>query len=280
MSLQRLLAPIVEMRKEEGLTALLMFTFSFTAMTAHNAIKPLARSKFIGDLGADNLPYVLLASGLIIGVLMTGYAWLMARLPQRWGIALTQVLMGGVLLGFYVLFQGKAVWASSAFYVLNSLTGVLFISQFWTVANLVYDARQAKRLFGFIGGGAPLGGVAGSALAANAERLGSTNLLLIGAGCLLVCAVVVAYISGRENMQAGDPSTIAKEEKGVSLTEAFTLLRQSKHLQIIALVISFSSIGAAVIEQQLNMAAAASKGADATDAITAFLAQVALWTSS
>ncbi len=202
MSLQRLLAPIVEMRKEEGITALLMFTFSFTAMTAHNAIKPLARSKFIGDLGADNLPYVLLASGLIIGVLMTGYAWLMARLPQRWGIALTQVLMGGVLLGFYVLFQGKAVWASSAFYVLNSLTGVLFISQFWTVANLVYDARQAKRLFGFIGGGAPLGGVAGSALAANAERLGSTNLLLIAAGCLFVCAVVVAYISGRESIQA------------------------------------------------------------------------------
>src|SRR5918995_1000932 len=83
MSLQRLLAPIVEMRKEEGITAFLMFFYSFTAMTAHNAIKPLARSKFISDLGADNLPYVLLASGLIIGVLMTGYAWLMARRVRR-----------------------------------------------------------------------------------------------------------------------------------------------------------------------------------------------------
>jgi len=279
MSLNRLLTPVVELRKEEGLTALLMFSFSFTAMTAHNAIKPLARSKFIADLGADNLPYVLLASGLIIGVLMTGYAWLMARLPQRWGIPLMQVAIGGVLVAFYVLFQEKTTWASSAFYVLNSLTGVLLISQFWTVANLVYDPRQAKRLFGFIGGGAPLGGVAGSALAANAERIGSTNLLLIGAGLMVFSAAVVSYIGGRERMQS-DPGGQARDDKGVSLTEAFSLLRRSRHLQIIALVISFSSIGAATIEQQLNMAAAAAKGSQATDAITAFLAQVALWTSS
>ena len=278
MSLQRLFAPIVEMRKEEGLTALLMFSFSFTVMTAHNAIKPLSRSKFISDLGADNLPYVLLASGLIIGVLMTGYAWLMSRLPQKWGIALMQLVLAAVLVGFYVLFQGSASWASSAFYVLNQLTGVLLISQFWTVANLVYDPRQAKRLFGFIGGGAPLGGVAGSALAANAQWIGSTNLLLIGAALMILSAAVVVYIAGREKMQGEGP--VVEEQKGVSLTEAFSLLQRSRHLQIIALVISFSSVGAATIEQQLNMAAAAAKGAEATDAITAFLAQVALWTSS
>ena len=61
---------------------------------------------------------------------------------------------------------------------------------------------------------------------------------------------------------------------------AFALLHHSKHLQIVALVISFASIGAAIIEQQLNMAAAAAKGAEATDSITAFLAQVALWIST
>jgi len=279
MSLHRLFAPIVEMRKEEGLTALLMFSFSFSVMTAHNAIKPLSRSRFITDLGADNIPYVLLASGLIIGVVMTGYAWTMARLPQRWGISIMQLGLASTLLAFYVLFQTEAAWASSAFYVLSQLTGVLLISQFWTVANLVYDPRQAKRLFGFIGGGAPLGGVAGSALAASAQRIGSTNLLLIGAALMALSAAVVMYIAQRERMHA-DRGAAVKEQKGVSLAEAFSLLRRSRHLQIIALVISFSSIGAAVIEQQLNMAAEASKGQEATDALTAFLAQVALWTSS
>ena len=97
---------------------------------------------------------------------MTGYSWLMARLPRRWALPITQVGMAAMLVGFWFLFQtGGAAgsrWPSTSAAL---LLGVLLISQFWTLANLVYDPRQAKRLFGFIGGGAPLGGIAGSALA-------------------------------------------------------------------------------------------------------------------
>ena len=63
--LQRILSPIVEVRKEESVHGvLLMFAYSFLAMTAYNIIKPLTRSKFISSLGADNLPYVLLGCRL------------------------------------------------------------------------------------------------------------------------------------------------------------------------------------------------------------------------
>src|SRR5262249_12439785 len=156
---------------EESVTVFMMFAYSFLAMTAYNAIKPLTRSKFINDLGADNLPYVLLAAGFIIGILMTGYAWLMARLPRKWALPISQGSMSVLLLAFWFLCQTKASWVSIAFYVTGLLLGVLLISQFWTLANIVYDPRQAKRLFGFIGGGAPLGGVAGSALATSAAKL-------------------------------------------------------------------------------------------------------------
>ena len=60
---RRLLAPIVEVRPEELRTALLMFAYSFAAMTAYNIVQPGTRSAFITDLGADNLPYGLLAAG-------------------------------------------------------------------------------------------------------------------------------------------------------------------------------------------------------------------------
>jgi ATP:ADP antiporter, AAA family len=277
--LQRILSPLVELRKEESVTALLMFSYSFLAMTAYNTIKPLTRSKFISDLGADNLPYVLLAAGFIIGILMAGYAWLMARLPRRWALPITQLGMAALLLAFWFLFSQQASWVSVLFYVAGLILGVLLISQFWTLANLVYDPRQAKRLFGFIGGGAPLGGVAGNALASMAPTIGSTNLLLPSAALMALCAFIVSLIIGRESVQP-DSALAGKEKKGVSIAEAFQLLRSSKHLQIIALVISFASIGAAIIEQQLNMAAAASKGAGATDNITAFLATVGLWMST
>ncbi len=278
---RRLLSPIAELRDGEGATALMMFAYSFLAMASYNAIKPLSRSKFISDLGVDNLPYVLLAAGFLIGILMTGYAWLMARLPRRWGLPITQLGMAVLLLGFWVLFRQTTTWVSVAFYVMGAMLGVLLISQFWTVANIVYDPRQAKRLFGFIGGGAPLGGIAGSAFAtAYARQIGSTNLLLPSAFGMVLSALLVGLIIKRESVDPGTATGSAKSEKGVSATDAFDLLRRSKHLQIIALVISFAAVGAAIIEQQLNMAAAAAKGAGATDSITSFLAQVQLWTST
>ena len=277
----RLLSPVAEVRDGEGATALMMFAYSFLAMASYNAIKPITRSKFISDLGADNLPYVLLAAGFLIGILMTGYSWLMARLPRRWGLPITQAGMAAALVAFWVLFRSSATWVSVAFYVAGLILGVLLISQFWTLANIVYDARQAKRLFGFIGGGAPLGGIAGSAFAtAFAKQIGSTNLLIPSAIAMMCSATLVSLIIRRERVDPGAAVERVTGEKGVGATAAVDLLRRSKHLQIIALVISFAAVGAAIIEQQLNMAAAAVKGASATDAITSFLAQVQLWTSA
>ena len=70
---------------------------------------------------------------------------------------------------------------------------------------------------------------------------------------MMICAVLVTTIIARERPQPAAGALAIKREKGVSVTEAFELLRQSKHLQIIALVISFAAVGAAIIEQQLNM---------------------------
>ena len=41
-SVHRLLAPVVQVREEESRTLLLMFLYSFLAMTAYNILKPLA----------------------------------------------------------------------------------------------------------------------------------------------------------------------------------------------------------------------------------------------
>jgi ATP/ADP translocase/HEAT repeat protein/CRP-like cAMP-binding protein len=262
-----------------------MFMYSFLAMTSYNILKPITRSKFIADLGADNLPYVLLGAGVLIGILMSGYAWLMYRLPKRWALPITQAGMVGMLVVFWFLFQGGQQWVSVAFYFVGLILGLLLISQFWTLANVVYDPRQAKRLFGFIGGGAPLGGIAGSAiLTSYARQIGTTNLLLVSAVVLTACLAVTALILARERAATQEMGGAApEEEKGVGAGEALRLLRGSKHLQIISLVISFAAIGAAIIEQQLNMAAEqaaqTSGGATDTNAITAFLGQVQLWTS-
>ena len=275
----RLLRPLAQVRENEAVTALLMFSYSFLSMTAYNILKPVTRSKFISDIGATNLPYVQLTAGVIIGLIMTGYSWMVSRLPRRWSLAITQGGIAALLIAFRLLFRTSQDWVSAAFYLFGLMLGILLISQFWTLANVVYDPRQAKRLFGFVGAGAPLGGIAGSLfLMRYAKWIGAVDLLLYSAALMLICMVLVAAITLREPLDA-QALLRAVDEKGVGGRRALQLLRKSDHLQSIALVIGFAAIGAVIIEQQLNMAIESSKGAQATDAITAFLAGVQLWTS-
>ena len=279
--LARWLAPIAELRAGEGSTALLLFLYSFLAMTSYNIVKPVTRSQFISSLGADNLPWVQFGAGMLIGVLMQAYTKAIAAVPRRWTIPVTQAGMIVLLVTFWVLFtQVGSEWVSVGFYLFGLVLGILLISQFWTLANDIYDPRQAKRLFGLIGGGASLGGATGAALTAGlVESLGTTTMLLVSAGIMLICLGIVVRII-RTNDRAGQ-SDAAKsgEEGGVGGGEALALLRGSRHLQIIALVITFAAIGAAIIEQQLNMATAEAKGQANTDGITAFLAQVTVYLS-
>jgi AAA family ATP:ADP antiporter len=278
----RLLRPIAQIRTGETTTALLMFGYSFLAMTGYNVLKPVTRGLFISNLGADNLPWVQFGAGVLIGVIMQAYSRVIAFVPRRWMIPVTLLGMVTLLVLFWAAFSGAgdARIVAAAFYLYGLILGILLISQFWTLANDVYDARQAKRLFGLIGAGSSLGGATGAAVTAVfVERFGANAMLLVSAAILTLCFGLVVMVIRREQRAGVSDASKTGEEERVSAAEALQLLRSSKHLQLIAFVIAFAAIGAAIIEQQLNMATAEAKGATNTDAVTAFLAIITVWLS-
>ena len=179
---------------------------------------------------------------------------------------------------------GRAGWGWTSvdvgFYLFGQIYGILLISQFWTLANIIFDPRQAKRLFGFIGGGASLGGVAGGGITSLLTKtVGNANLMLVSAGVVALCAIVVLLVVRHTRSEDLAGLEQAGKEEGVSSGEALQMLRRSRHLQIIAAVIAMTSIGAGLIDQQLSMATEAAKGSQGTDAMTAVLADVQVYTS-
>ena len=146
-TIRRLLSPIAQLREGETTTALLMFAYSFLAMTSYNIIQPVTRSKFISDLGAENLPYVQFASGLLIGVIMQGYMKATSLLPRRWVIPVSQAGLAAILVLFWVFFQTGQEWVSAAFYLLGLIFAILLVSQFWTLAERT--PRLDSRSLGF-----------------------------------------------------------------------------------------------------------------------------------
>ena len=277
----RLLRPVVQLRDGESTTALLMFLYSFLALTSYNIIKPITRSEFISSLGADDLPYVTFAMGILIGVIMQGYTKVIAVVPRRWMIPATQAGIAGLLLLFWALFTFVgADWVAVAFYVVSLILAVLLVSQFWTLANDVYDPRQAKRLFGFIGAGSSLGGATGAGLTAFlVKSVGSRTMILISAMVMIACLGIVVTIIRREKAAGSSDASKTGEEESVSGGEALQLLRSSRHLQVISLVIAFGAMASNIVEQQVNMAAAEQIGAANSDAIAAFLGQLIVYLS-
>jgi AAA family ATP:ADP antiporter len=271
----RVITRLTNTRSGERTVASLMFAYSFLAMASHNILKPVTKSKFIDQLGSDNLPYVLLASSVLIGVLMHLYSSAARRVPRQYVIPITQAVLVVLLVIFWALLRNDWVWVTVALYFFGQILGMLLLSQFWTLANDVYDARQAKRLFGLIGGGACLGGAVGAAITATrVEVIGSNNLLLVSAVALAVCVALVLKIV-RLPHAYHSPEEI--DERGVGGREALRLLTESRHLRVLAGVVAFASIGAAMVDQQLSMAAEAT-GADG-DAIARLLAQVTIYLS-
>ncbi len=78
------------------------------------------------------------------------------------------------------------------FYIWVNCYGIIVPVQAWTFANRVFDTRQARRLFGLIGSGASAGAIVGGLLArVLVGMIGTVNLLLVLAGLIALCAVVV-----------------------------------------------------------------------------------------
>ena len=275
----RLLSPFAQVREGEAHTALLMFAYSFLAMTSYNIIQPITRSRFIADLGAANIPYVQFAAGFLVSIIMQGYSRLTALLPRKWVIPLSQAALVGILVLFWVLFQTGQQWVSVAFYLLGLIFAILLVSQFWTLANTVYDARQAKRLFGFIGGGTVLGGMTGAGITTLiAETVGTNTLLLFSAAILASCIFIVMAVLKREGaaLLAEDKR---EEEQGPRAREALKLFLSSRQMQLIGVIITMGALGAAILDQQLNMATEAFRGGGGTDSMTAFLGSVRFYLS-
>src|SRR5579863_7439675 len=170
-----------------------------------------------------------------------------------------QVLPRDLLVGSMVffsatwaLFWGLAhyyshlIWVFPAFYVWVKVFGVLGATQIWTVANFVLTTREAKRVFGMVGGGALAGAIFAGLLAKTmAKRFGTESLLLAMTLFVLICAglVILVWRSGRTVVEeaqgtAGGSTEAAPRNMAASMRLVFS----SPYLLAIAAVICISSL--------------------------------------
>lgn len=247
------LLKVFDLNPEELKKTVLLQINIFIIISTLLIVKPTINSLFLSELSSDALPlgYVFTAIMAIIG----SFFYDKALEKYALNIIIDRTLIGSILslilfavgLNFHLI-QGFALYIP---YVWVAIFGLLTASQFWILANLVYNVREAKRVFGFIGAGAIAGGIFGGYLTSLlTEFLNTEDLLFVAAVLLSVCIPITRYIWKTE-VAALNPfqRSIRTHPKSDS---PLKLIKQSKLLSLIAIVIGISVLIAKLVDYQYS----------------------------
>ncbi|CDF80870.1 ATP/ADP translocase-like protein [Formosa agariphila KMM 3901] len=197
------------------------------------------------------LAYIFTAISAVIGSYF--YNRFLERFPLNRVIELTILGCLFTLIAFGIALNLKVDLGYLLYipYIWVAIYGLLTTSQFWILANLVYNIREAKRVFGFIGAGAIAGGIFGGYLTSVLTRfIDSENLLFVAAFLLFFCLPITRFIWKKNVIEKGlTPRKQTHAHKGES---AIQLIKQSKLLTLMAFVIGLSVLVAKLVDYQYS----------------------------
>lgn len=254
-----LLSRAFDIREGEMRRAVLMQLNIFLIISTLLIVKPTVNGLFLAKFGAESLPRAFILVAIFAGFVSLWYARALNRIPLNRIIHLTfrSSVITLVLFGLFLRINFLESWVLYLFYLWVSIFAVLSASQFWVLANMVFNSREAKRLFGFIGAGAIAGGIFGGYLTSlTAPWLGSENLPFVSAFLLAFCIPITSHVWRRDVETA--PVPLQKKEKRVRRMSQNPLsqIRASKHLSLLASIVGISVVVAKLVDYQFSDLAA------------------------
>lgn len=160
------------------------------------------------------------------------------------------------------------------FYVWVGIFSLAMIAQFWSFANDIYTREAGDRLFPIIGIGATAGAALGSQIAAQLFDRGvqTPTMLQIASGLVVAHAALLFFLSQRASSTT---EAQAADEAPLDGPGGFTLIFQSRYLQLIAIVILLLNVvnttGEYVLGRMIKDAAEALYASGEIDSVGAYI---------
>ena len=220
----------------------------FLVITSYKVGGVAGAALFLSRFQAKQLGYAQMASALLVAAVIAGYLVIARRVAFQDLLFSSMLVFSGACAVFWALahYYSHLIWVFPAFYVFVKIFGVLGATQIWTLANYVLTTREAKRVFGMVGGGGIAGWIFSGYLSKGmAQKYGTESLLLAMTLCVLICAglVILVWRSGQALVgEAQRPAVSSKEDTPRNLMVSLRLLVASPYLLAIASVICIGSL--------------------------------------
>ena len=199
---------------------------------------------FFARYGVEKLPVMYLILGGTMFLVMLGFGALLGHVGRGRACIMIPLALAVVALAGRIGLAGDIPWLTPALWLVQGVAYFVMGLAVWGLAGLVTDTRQAKRFFPLIGAGGVLGFVVGGlATKPLASTLGTSNLLLVWVGTLVVVALLGSRLlatADRSRIAARPPHNDARPID--QLTSGFRYVRRStlmRWLSLGAILFSF-----------------------------------------
>lgn len=202
---------LVKVEPAEARALLWSFSYFFVLLCSYYIVRPLRDEMGIAG-GVEHLQWLFTGTFLAMLAAVPMFGWVSSRYPRKRFLPLVYLFFIVNLLIFFLLFHSGIahIWVARAFFIWTSVFNLFIVSVFWSFMADLFNADQAKRLFGFIAAGGTTGALAGPAITtALAVPLGATNLLMISAAGL-AWAILCIYRLGAWSEEKSLTSTIPR----------------------------------------------------------------------
>ena len=210
------LAAMTAINPGEGRKVLLCLGLSFCLGVVEVLLYASSRAIFLSHYGSGDLPLVYVGVALAVTACGLSFGLLQRRVPH--GLLLVGMLaaLAASLVGFrFWLDAGGGVWAAMLLAVWFEVVFILGSLAFWGLAGILFNVRQAKRLYGLIGSGEYLATLlAGLASPWLARQIGAVDLLWPTAGMLVLAMFLGAALAREADRTAPRRETRKEKDTG------------------------------------------------------------------
>ncbi|MHB8874767.1 MAG: Npt1/Npt2 family nucleotide transporter, partial [Myxococcaceae bacterium] len=149
----RVLEMVLPVRPGERRLTAALFFHSLFAVGAFLTGRVVRDALFLANGGKGSLAWMYVASAVAVTGFGLLYGPIAARVRRDQVALVSALLFAGVFVFLWFAARSGPSWVYPALYVYVEVMGALVLVQFWTLANELFNARDAKRLYGLIGAG-------------------------------------------------------------------------------------------------------------------------------
>lgn len=237
------LATLRRLTHQERVKCAILTSWFFVMITNLWLLKPIRQASLLAHLGAAELPYVRFGAVIAVALVVAVYSRIVDRLTRMQVARGSNILFATLLLALWFALRigGEALggqrWFVWLVFILVDIYSVVMVGIFWTYTNDVCTREEADKLYGPIGLGGIVGGLAGGILVDTTVRLiGQVDILLI---CVALSVASALIVTRAEPLVHAQPRPLRAKTRGSALDGAKLVVHSRYLLLIVGIVVGY-----------------------------------------